>query len=171
MSLVIKKAATDSPVLNIINMPEVSKADRNIRTGVFTRTYKKKYAEVIFVVNEKITHILFGRGTVVSHSDNYITVSFEEKKHGEKIFVFPGGFEHFLTFENSGLQEKTLEDIRRRQQKALEIKKSDEAAEKKHLDAIAEARLGFVKKTPRSKLSADKKPRIVKVKKTADITH
>ena len=123
------------------------------------------------MTNEKITHTIFGKGTVLSMEDNYMTILFDNSKYGEKVFVYPSSFEHFLSFDNSILQEQTSEAIRLKQKKVQDEKAKDEAVYKKHQDDIIEARLEFTKKrTPAAKPKATMKAKItrVKIKKSAD---
>lgn len=100
------------------------------------------------MTNEKITHTIFGKGTVLSIEDNYMKVLFDNSKYGEKVFVYPNSFEHFLSFDNSTLQEQTSEALKLKQKKAQDEKANDAAVYQKHQDDITEARLEFTKKRP-----------------------
>ncbi|MHB1152361.1 MAG: hypothetical protein ACYC00_08615 [Eubacteriales bacterium] len=120
---------------------------------------------------EKIKHTIFGKGTVISIEDNYMTILFDNSKYGEKVFVYPNSFEHFLSFDNSTLQEQTSDALKLKQKKAQEEKAQDAAVYKKHQDDITEARLEFTKKrTPVAKPKAEMKIKIsrAKIKKSVD---
>ena len=123
------------------------------------------------MTNEKITHTIFGKGTVLSIEDNYMKILFDNSKYGEKVFVYPNSFEHFLSFDNSILQEQTSEALKLKQKKAQDEKAKDAAVYQKHQDDITEARLEFTKKrTPVAKPKAEPKAKItrLKIKKSVD---
>ncbi len=122
------------------------------------------------MMNEKITHTIFGKGAVISIEDNYLTILFDNSKYGEKVFVYPDSFEQFLSFDNSILQEQTSDALKLKQKIAKDEKAQDAAVYKKHQDDITEARLEFTKKrTPVAKPKAEKaKITRVKIKKSID---
>jgi hypothetical protein len=64
------------------------------------------------MTGQKITHTIFGKGTVISQRDKYINIRFDNIRFGEKVFVYPGVFESFMRFDNSALQEKTGDALR-----------------------------------------------------------
>lgn len=68
--------------------------------------------------NAHILHKVFGQGKVSKLFNDYITVVFP--KLGEKKFVYPDAFEHFMEFSDNKLMEQVLQDIK----------------EKKHLEAV-----------------------------------
>jgi hypothetical protein len=55
------------------------------------------------LTNQNVIHKLFGEGTVIEHSDKYITISFSA---GEKKFPFPDSFNIFLSIKDRNLAEQ-----------------------------------------------------------------
>ena len=47
------------------------------------------------LINEEITHNVFGEGSIVKHEESVITVDFNNNV--SKRFVYPDAFENFLT--------------------------------------------------------------------------
>ncbi|MDO4563704.1 MAG: hypothetical protein Q4C12_07705 [Clostridia bacterium] len=58
-----------------------------------------------------IRHIRFGSGTVVSESEGYIKVKFDNEAVGEKTFVYPDAFSSYIAYDDKKLQEKALSDL------------------------------------------------------------
>ena len=92
------------------------------------------------LVNQTVTHKALGKGTIVSHDGDYITVKFPTK---EMRFLFPDTFTTFLKCENAKLQaeleaafaekeearvQKMHADIERATREIAEAKKSAEEA-------------------------------------------
>ena len=75
--------------------------------------------------NLEVNHKSFGKGTVVSHRDKYMTVRFANT---QKIFVYPDAFENFLTLADGTVSEEIkidIEAVKRAKQVILD-KKNEE---------------------------------------------
>lgn len=59
------------------------------------------------LLNKYVEHIKYGRGMIIKEDTGKITVEFHKEK-GNKKFLYPEAFEHFLKFEDSILQEESL---------------------------------------------------------------
>lgn len=57
------------------------------------------------MLNEVVSHVKFGRGTVVKNQENHIVVAFDNSGE-EKVFRYPDAFERFLAFQNQSLQQE-----------------------------------------------------------------
>ena len=76
-----------------------------------------------------VIHVRYGRGTVVSCTDEMIKVDFGEA--GVKQFVYPDAFERFLRAEDPAVAAQAAEDIIR--------KKAQEDADRRAREALARA--------------------------------
>lgn len=77
------------------------------------------------LVNEEITHKVFGEGNVVEHEESIITIDFNEEI---KKFVYPDAFRKFITL-NDQSTAKIFEEIflkREIEERALEVKREEE---------------------------------------------
>ncbi|WP_210468081.1 malate synthase [Sporosarcina sp. 6E9] len=77
------------------------------------------------LINEEITHKVFGEGNIVDHVDSVITIEFNEDI---KKFVYPDAFQTFITL-NDQSTAKTFEKVflqREREERALELKLEEE---------------------------------------------
>lgn len=77
------------------------------------------------LVNEEITHKVFGEGNVVEHEESVITIDFNEEI---KKFVYPDAFRKFITL-NDQSTAKIFEEIflkREIEERALEVKREEE---------------------------------------------
>lgn len=59
--------------------------------------------ENINLTGKKVTHPAFGTGTILKQDGDYVTVQFPI---GEKMFVYPDAFSHFLTAAGAKLQQQ-----------------------------------------------------------------
>lgn len=73
------------------------------------------------LINEEITHKVFGEGVIVDHNETVVTIDFKEDT---KKFVYPDAFGKFISL-NDRNTAKTLEKI------LLEIEAEEEALNKK----------------------------------------
>ena len=92
------------------------------------------------LINEEITHKVFGEGNIVEHEESIITIEFNEEI---KKFVYPDAFRKFITL-NDQSTAKTFEEIflkREIEEKALEVKREEE----KELRALEQQRLEKMK--------------------------
>ena len=60
------------------------------------------------MVGQKVTHKVFGCGTIIELSNAYLTVNFGDS---EKKFVYPDAFEKYLTSTDPELMEQIDKDI------------------------------------------------------------
>ena len=58
--------------------------------------------------NLEVLHKSFGKGTIISKNNKYITVKFEAV---QKVFVYPDIFEKFLTLADGTVSEEIQKDI------------------------------------------------------------
>lgn len=85
----------------------------------------KKECGLVNLINEEITHKVFGEGNIVDHEDSIITIDFNEDI---KKFVYPDAFEKFITLNNESTA-KTLKEIflkRKLKEEVLEKEREEE---------------------------------------------
>jgi hypothetical protein len=92
------------------------------------------------IVNEQITHILYGNGKIINQEGNILSVQFADE-HGIKSFIYPDAFEKFLKLSNSDIEILVQKDLNDKQaqveEEKLQIqKKYAEAAEKKAMSKL-----------------------------------
>lgn len=77
------------------------------------------------LINEEITHKVFGEGNVVEHEDSIITIDFNDDV---KKFVYPDAFEKFITLNNESTAKSLNEIFLKRQleEEVLEKKREEE---------------------------------------------
>jgi len=92
------------------------------------------------MINERISNISFGLGTITSIENNYIHVVFDNKDYGEKIFNYPESFDKFLKFEDKALQTKVTAEIKVIHAKAEEDRKLKEAKKDQIIAAKVKAK-------------------------------
>jgi hypothetical protein len=61
-------------------------------------------------LQEQVWHRRFGIGSIMDQTEKIITIKFSED-YGIKMFEYPLAFETYLTFCNTGLQEKIQTEI------------------------------------------------------------
>lgn len=61
------------------------------------------------IIDEQVTHKIFGTGTVVEQAKDKVGVSFPDK--GNKTFVYPDCFDGFMKLNNISMQEKMESEI------------------------------------------------------------
>ena len=76
-----------------------------------------------------VSHVRYGRGTVLSCTDGFVKVAFETA--GEKQFVYPDAFERFLRAEDPAAAAHITETII--------LKKAEEDAVRREREALAQA--------------------------------
>ena len=77
------------------------------------------------LINEEITHKVFGEGSIVGHEDSIITIDFND--HTKK-FVYPDAFDKFITLNDQSTAD-SLEKIflqRRLEEEVLERQREEE---------------------------------------------
>lgn len=77
------------------------------------------------LINEEITHKVFGEGNIVDHDESFITVDFNEDI---KKFVYPDVFGEFITLHDQNIANSLKEIISKRQikEEALQRKREEE---------------------------------------------
>lgn len=83
---------------------------------------------------QKVRHISFGNGTVISHKNQAITVRFDSSK--EMDFQFPKSFKTFLAFMDSELDAYAKEAVRQGEAESARIEAEKETKKAAELAAI-----------------------------------
>ncbi len=84
-------------------------------------------------MQEKIQHIVWGEGTVVSAEGKYIQVLFDDAEIGNKTFIYPDAFERHMKYLDPELQSTAENIIRERREndenlQRIERQKKQQAA-------------------------------------------
>ena len=82
-------------------------------------------ARIMNLINKKVTHKLFGMGSVVKHNDSVIEIHFASEN---KMFVFPDAFEKHLKLHDKSDASSLDQIIQQREieRKEDEYKKEEE---------------------------------------------
>ena len=83
-----------------------------------------------------VNHIVWGQGKILSVSERYVKVLFDDPEVGEKTFVYPDAFSRYIRYEDEECQKQVEE-------KLSQIKKDTEeraALAEKERKAAAELR-------------------------------
>lgn len=109
------------------------------------------------IVNERVKHILFGEGKVISQEDGRISIQFCEQ-YGEKQFLYPDAFENYLKLYDSDMEMSVLEELHNKQaqiemEKLQKQQEYEAAARNKALEKI---KLAAQKKKSSSRVRAAK---------------
>src|SRR5690625_5836056 len=84
-------------------------------------------SELMNLIDEEITHKVFGEGNIVDHDDSIITVDFNEDI---KKFVYPNAFGKFITL-NDRNTAKHLEKVLLKKKEEEEILEKEREEEKR----------------------------------------
>lgn len=87
------------------------------------------------LINEEITHKVFGEGDIVEQDESFITVDFNEDT---KKFVYPDAFGKFITLKNRETAETLKKIISEREKEKAELEKKRE--EEKERQALEQQR-------------------------------
>ncbi|MGI6167782.1 MAG: hypothetical protein ACOYIA_06585 [Eubacteriales bacterium] len=101
-----------------------------------------------------VNHIVWGQGKILSVSDRYIKVLFDDPEVGEKTFVYPDAFSKYIRYEDEECQrqvEEKLSQIKkeveeraalaeRERQAAAELRKNEKKRQMMKRRAIAYSR-------------------------------
>ena len=79
------------------------------------------------LINQTVIHKAFGEGTITTVENGYITILFSQ---GEKKFMYPYGFKHFLMIKDAACAAYVQAEI-----SAFDAKEA-EAAEQERLQSI-----------------------------------
>lgn len=112
------------------------------------------------IVNERIQHIVFGEGTIISHVDDRLSIQFSER-YGIKQFFYPDAFEKYLRMNNPDLEFSVLKDLHDKQLRieAERLRIEQEEEEANRIMMLERSQLAAQKKksTPKSKVPKQKK--------------
>jgi hypothetical protein len=77
------------------------------------------------LINEEITHKVFGEGNIVEHEESIVTIKF---KKDIKKFVYPDAFGKFITLKDRSIAKAFKEIFLKKEmeEKALEMKREEE---------------------------------------------
>ncbi|WP_438317443.1 malate synthase [Sporosarcina sp. FA9] len=92
------------------------------------------------LINEEITHKVFGEGNIVEHEESIITVDFNKNI---KKFVYPDAFEKFITLKNENTAKTFKKLFLQRQLKEEILEKKRE--EEKEIQMLEQARIDKMK--------------------------
>ncbi len=70
----------------------------------------------MILLNEKIDHIVFGKGMVIGQNGGRLTIQFSEQ-YGIKQFMYPDAFEKHLRLLKEDLEQSILKELNDKQQK------------------------------------------------------
>lgn len=73
----------------------------------------------MYLVDKKVIHETFGKGSVVNYNDNYIKINFES---GAKRFVFPDVFGKYMTLVDQKAANLVKIKIQKREEKKKELR-------------------------------------------------
>ncbi|WP_172253302.1 hypothetical protein [Saccharibacillus deserti] len=106
--------------------------------------------------NEKVTHASFGAGKVTGNGEGKISVKFAEET-GEKTFMYPEAFEHYLTMSDPSKQERMGVEVREKQEQIAEGKRVVEQERVDKIERLAAEKVAARKKPTRKKAASTKK--------------
>lgn len=66
------------------------------------------------IINEKIKHITYGDGQVISQKAEILSIQFSEQ-HGVKNFLYPDAFAKYLKPYNANIEVSILKDLQAKQ--------------------------------------------------------
>ncbi|CAM3590604.1 MULTISPECIES: hypothetical protein [Saccharibacillus] len=107
------------------------------------------------LTNEKVLHNSFGPGTVTENGEGKVTVKFADET-GEKTFMYPEAFEHYLTISDSSKQELVTEEIREKKAQIVEGKRVEEQDRVDEIERLAAEKVAARKKPSRKKAATTK---------------
>ncbi|MBT2765050.1 hypothetical protein [Paenibacillus sp. ISL-20] len=100
------------------------------------------------LISQKVEHIRFGEGFVVSNTDNRIDIEFTEPI-GQKGFIYPDAFVHYLWMQDSDIQEYVISQYYQNQKQIEAVKQRQK--EDQELAAASARELVASKKKPSAK--------------------
>lgn len=86
-------------------------------------------------MQDKIQHIVWGEGTVISGDGKYIQVLFDDAEIGSKTFIYPDAFERHMKYHDPDLQAEAEKIIRERRENDENLKRPER--QKKQQAALA----------------------------------
>lgn len=111
-----------------------------IGTTIKFKIYKESRLMNLNLLNEKVTHNVFGKGKIVNQDESIITINFNENI---KKFVYPDAFGTFISLKDKDTAESLKKIISKKEmeEKALEKKRE----EKKKQEALEQQRIQQIK--------------------------
>lgn len=84
-------------------------------------------------MQDRISHIVWGEGAVISRDGKYIHVLFDDAEVGSKTFIYPDAFDHHMKYADADLQSEAEKLLRERREndeslKRAELQKKQQAA-------------------------------------------
>lgn len=92
------------------------------------------------LLNEEITHKVFGKGDIIEQDDSFITIDFNDEV---KKFVYPDAFGTFITLNNEEVAESMESIISKRMSEKAKQEKIEE--EKREQQALERQRKEFLR--------------------------
>ncbi|WP_175438430.1 hypothetical protein [Fusibacter sp. 3D3] len=130
----------------------------------------------VTMIDQYVTHSLYGRGIVKKFENNYMKLDFED---GGKLktFLYPDAFESFLTFEDEALQKKALEDLKKvmavnqieQDEKDLKSAEYEQNLKEERREVLKKKRKAAAPKVPKVAKAKVVKPKVVKEKKVRKV--
>ncbi|NUU74332.1 hypothetical protein [Paenibacillus xylanilyticus] len=87
------------------------------------------------LISQKVMHVRFGEGCVVSKTENRIGIHFSDPI-GQKVFIFPDAFVQYLWMHDPNVQEYVIsqyyqkqKEIEAEKQRNLQLQKEEEERE------------------------------------------
>jgi hypothetical protein len=91
------------------------------------------------LLNEEITHKVFGEGDIVDQDESFITIAFD---NDTKKFVYPDAFAKFIKLKNPEVAESLKEILSKREAEKKELeKKREEEKERQALEQLRREKL------------------------------
>lgn len=91
-----------------------------------------KESGLVNLINEKITHKVFGKGQIVDQDEFFITIDFDEDV---KTFVYPDAFGQFITLKNEDMAKSLKKIVSKRESEKEKLeKKREEEREQRALE-------------------------------------
>lgn len=108
------------------------------------------------LMNQRINHVRFGEGTIVSHENDKMTVQFSANDE-IKCFIYPDAFDKFLKLYDPAMEKRVRKELDSRHeqlvaQEALKQKEHEESVQKIALEKLMLA--AEKKKAPKKRKTA-----------------
>ena len=107
------------------------------------------------LTQSKVTHIRYGTGTVLACDNGVIRILFPAD--GEKQFLYPDAFTHFLKAEDSALAAQIAEQLILKKAEEAELRREQEALRQLQQAAREAQQSAPAKKKPAAKRTAKRK--------------
>ncbi|GGF72426.1 hypothetical protein GCM10010912_16940 [Paenibacillus albidus] len=108
------------------------------------------------LTTKQVKHIRYGTGTVLSHTDGRLTITFADVT-GTKSFMYPEAFEQYLSIADPLLHEEILLDLKLKAEQTAKEKIRQEQCRLEEIQRLAEEKLALQKKSRRKPSQSKKK--------------